>query len=418
METLPKPLIYRSRTVGVINLDGLTQEVRATLTNLVVVLGVAVFGWSAGALLLVYWVEAGVALARGIIQAPFARRDPGEMTAGQQTVRDTYIPLSSWDDKSGCVSIGPLPPIYPRNISTMLTSAVVTLIFWPIAGGLVIAAVGAEFPIGTVLLAVVGVIAGQTVGLVNYFRNDRYVENNVVSAMSRRYTIGILVLGVGGVFAISRASPPSVLFLVVAVGKLLADLAIARAEASNDPLTDWDEETLAEQIPTEEPTAVFETDRQNLLLRAAGMAPFFIFIPPYIFVGVAAVLAGLFGGIVAGVAVFALGMVIAILSLVVRIDVERGHLEYHVYPDRIVAYDRLLDAPQWSVDRTKIEETDIKPSRRDRIRPGSRTVVVSTYGDDHRLRALQRPESFVDASSSDNEERRRSMDTHRYPQGG
>jgi hypothetical protein len=402
----------------VVNVAGISGEMRAVLTNVVPVLGVAVLGWSAGALLVVYWVEAGVALACGMIKGPFAQRDPEDMTAGQQTVRDTYIPLSSWDDKSGYVSIGPLPPIYPRNISTMLTSAAVTLIFWPIAGALVIAAVGAEFPIGTVLLAVVGVIAGQTVGLVNYFRNDRYVENNVVSAMSRRYTIGILVLGVGGVFAISRASPPSVLFLVVAVGKLLADLAIARAEASNDPLTDWDEETLAEQIPTEEPTAVFETDRQNLLLRAAGMAPFFIFIPPYIFVGVAAVLAGLFGGIVAGVAVFALGMVIAILSLVVRIDVERGHLEYHVYPDRIVAYDRLLDAPQWSVDRTKIEETDIKPSRRDRIRPGSRTVVVSTYGDDHRLRALQRPESFVDASSSDNEERRRSMDTHRYPQGG
>ncbi|MFB6228100.1 MAG: DUF6498-containing protein [Halobacteriales archaeon] len=396
-----------------INRDGVTQEVRAALTNLVTVLGVAVFGWSAGALLVVYWVEAGVALVRGILQGPFARRDPEDMTAGQQTVRDTYIPLSSWDDKRGGVSIGPLPPIYPRNVSTVLNSAMVTLIFWPIAGGLVIATVGAEFPIGTVLLAVIGVVAGHTVGLIDYFRNDRYVENTVGSAMSRRYTIGIFVLGVGGVFVLSRASPPSVLFLIVAVGKLLADLAIARAEASNDPVTGWDEESLDEQVPEGEPTAVFEGNRRNLLLRAAGMAPFFILIPPYMFVGLAAVVAGLFGGLVAGVAVFAVGIVVAMLSLAVRTDVERGHLEYHVYPERIVAYDRLLDAPQWSVDRTKIEEASIKPSRLDRIRPGSRTVVVSTYGDDRRFRALRRPGAFIDASSSGSGETRRSSNTYR-----
>jgi hypothetical protein len=402
----------------VVNVAGISGEMRAVLTNVVPVLGVAVLGWSAGALLVVYWVEAGVALARGIIQGPFARRDPEDMTAGQQTIRDSYIPLSSWENKRGGVSIGPLPPVYPRNMSTVSSSATVALIFWPIAGGLIVATVGTEFPIGTVLLAVVGVVAGHAVGLINYFRNDRYLEKTVGSAMSRRYTIGIFVLGVGGMLVLSRASPPSVLFLVVAVGKLLADLAIAVAEASNDPLTRWDEESLDEQVPEEEPTAVFEPNRRDLLLRAAGIAPFFIMIPPYMFAGLAAIVAGLIGGLVVGVAVFAVGVVVVVLSMMMRTDVERGHLAYQVYPDRIVAHDGLLDAPQWSVNRNKIEEVTTEPSRLDRFRPGSRTVVVSTYGDDRRLRALRRPDAFIDASSSGSGETRRSPNTRRYPRSG
>ncbi len=391
---------------------------RAVLTNLVAVLGVAVLGWSAGALLVVYWIEAGIALVRGILQGPFARRDPGDLTAGQQTVRETYIPLSSWDNKRGGVSIGSLPPIYPRNVSTVLNSATVMLIFWPIAGAVVIATVGSAFPVGTVLLAVVGVVVGHAIGLVNYFRNDRYLENTVGSAMSRRYTIGILVLGVGGVFVLSRASPPSVLFLIVAVGKLFADLAITRAEASNDPLTEWDENSLDEQVPEGKPTAVFEANRRDLLLRAAGMVPFYSLIPPYMFAGLAAVAAGLFGGPAVGVATLAVGIVLMMLCLIVRFDVERGHLEYQIYPDQIVAYDRLLDAPQWSIDRSKIEEVIIKPSRLDRIRPGSQTVLISTYGDDRRLRALRCPDAFVDASSSATGGTRRSPNTRRYPRSG
>ena len=379
--------------------DEITREVRAGLTNLVAVLGVAVFGWSASALLVVYWVEAGVAMVRGIIQGPFAKREREDLTPGERRVRGKYTPLASWEDKRGGVSIGPLPPIYPRNMSAVLGSVIVMIIFWPIAGGLVVATVGAELPVGTVLLAVISVVAGHAVGLINYFRNDRYVENTVGSAMSRRYVIGILVLGVGGVFVLSRASPPSVLFLIVAVGKLLADLAVTRAEASNDPLTEWDEDPLEGRVPEEEPTAVFKPNRRDLLLRAAGIAPFFILIPPYMFVGLAAVFAGLIGGLVPGVAVFAVGMVMAILGLVVRIDVERGHVEYHVYPDRIIAYDGLLNASQWSIDRNVIEDVTITPSKLDQVRPGSPTVVVSTYGNDRHLRALRRPDAFVDASS-------------------
>ena len=404
----------RLRTVGVTNADGITEEVRAVLTNLVAVVGVAVLGWSAGALLVVYWVEAGVALARGFLQGPFARRDPEDLTAGQQTIKETYIPLSSWENKRGGVSMGPLPPIYPRNVSTVLNSAMVTLIFWPIAGGLVIATVGAEGPIGTVLLAVVGVVVGHTIGLVGYFRNDRYLENTVGSAISRRYTVGVLFLGVGGVFVLSRASPPSVLFLIVAVGKLLADLAVTRVETSSDPLTEWDEGS-HEQAPETEPAAVFETNRRDLLFRAAGIAPLYILIPPYLFVGVAAAVAGLFGGLVVGVTTLAVGLVVMMLSLVVRFDVERGHLEYRVYPEQVVAYDTLLDAPQWSVERRTIENVAVEPSRLDRIRPGSQTVVISTYGDDRRLRALRRPKRLVDAFDSE-EGTRRSSDTRRHLQ--
>lgn len=398
-----------------INKDGITPEVRTGLTNLVTVLGVAVFGWSAGALLIIYWIEAGVALVRGFFQGPFARREPEELTPEQQRVRGR-LPLASWENKRGGVSIGPLPPVYPRNMSAVSASIIVTLIFWPIAGGLVIATVGPELPIGTVLLAVVGVVAGHTVGLINYFRNNRYIEDTVNSAMSRRYAIGVFVLGVGGVFALSRASPPSVLFLIIAIGKLLADLVIAKAEASNETLTRWDQESLEEQIPGREPTAVFKANRRDMLLRAAGIAFLLILVPPYIFVGLAAVIVGLVSGVVVGGVAFIIAIVVTMVIILGRTAVERGHLEYHVYPDQIVAYDGLLDAAQWSVDQSKIEEVTVESSRLDRIRPGSQTVVVSTYGDDRRLHALRRPETLIDVLNSGSGETQRSLNTRRYPQ--
>jgi hypothetical protein len=119
--------MLRVRT-SVIDPDGIAGQLRAGLTNLVAVIGVATLGWSAGALLVVYWVEAGVALVRGILQGPFAKREPEDGTPEQRRVKDRYMPLSSWDDKRSGVSIGLLPPVYPRNMSGVLSSTIVMLI--------------------------------------------------------------------------------------------------------------------------------------------------------------------------------------------------------------------------------------------------------------------------------------------------
>ena len=82
------------------------------------------------------------------------------------------------------------------------------------------------------------------------------------------------------------------------------------------------------------------------------------------------------------------------LSQIVRTVVETGHLECHIYPSRIVAHDKLLDTPQWTVSRPIVTAVVVDSSWLNRIRPGNSTVTVSVCDEEHRLQALRRPMVF------------------------
>lgn len=377
--------------------DGPTRIVRAILANLVAVVGVAVLGWSVGALLVVYWVEAAVVTVRGAFQGLFAQRQPEDTAL-------TSLPGQSWDEKRGGVSFGPLPPIYPRNIHVVLSGILAMLIFWPIAGAVVVVAVESSsggIPAGSLALAVLGVIASHVVGIVEYFWTTQYTDWSVRSAMPGSYVVGVFILGIGGLSALDasgRAAPVGVLIAATTV-KLLVDLsrgALGFGLRSSPSPVDWADESLEQQVPDGDPTAVFETDRRSLLVRAPALTPLVLMAPPYAILPLLAGVIGLFVGTQAGI--LTLGAAVAVVAggRVIGVDVKRGHLEYRVYHNQVVAYDTLLEAPQWTVQRKTIENIAIVSSIFDPIRPGTPTVVVSTYGDDRRLYALARPTDFVD----------------------
>lgn len=372
------------------------RAVRATLSNAVPLFGVAALGWPAGVLLVVYWIEGGVALLRGTLQASFARQEP------EYGVIPGAVPGKALDDKRGGVSVGPLPPIYPRNARAVFAAASVLLIFWPVGAGVVAAAtVDTTVPVGPVSLAVVGVVFGHAVGLVEYLRSEQYASVSVRSALFGRSSVGVLVVGVGVVGLLSAASAPSAVLLVVVSIKFVADLSIGDHEETSDDPTEWDDDSSEVETPDGPPTATFRADRRSLLARAAGFGPLYLLVPPYLFGAIGAVGVGLLAGLGAGLLALGAAVVVTAVAVAVRTDVEVGHLEYRVYRDRIVAYDTLLDASQWALKRRTIEDATVASSVVDSIRPGTRTVVVSTFGDDRRLRALERPEAFVESVTTD-----------------
>ncbi|MEZ3117398.1 DUF6498-containing protein [Halobaculum sp. MBLA0147] len=367
--------------------DWRVRVLRSILANAGVLVGVVAFDWPAAALLVVFLIEAAVATLRGAVQGLFARRDPIE------TALDDRLPAASWSAKSGGVSIGPLPPIYPRNVPVVLGGLLAVVLFWPIAGLVVVATADTGLPLASLAVGIVGVLLGQLVAAVDYVRAARYTDDTVRSAMGRRYVAGVVVLALGGGIVLAEyGAVPAALLAGVVLAKSIVDLGEIGTETTTRDV--WEDDD--PEPPAADPVAVFAVDRRSLLVRAPGLAPLFLFVPPYLLLVFVVAVVGLLGGLWAGTAALTLAVGLVGVGRVVAVDVLRGHREYHVYPNRVVVYDRLLETPQCSVRRKTITDVHTENSLLDRVRPGSRTVVVSTVGTDHRLHALRRPAAFVD----------------------
>lgn len=371
--------------------DTITRDAHAVVSTVVILLGVVLFGWSASVLLVVYWVEAGVAIVRGAVQGLFATHSPKDLTI------DHKLPLSSWGEKRGGVSVGLLPPIYPRNVPVVIASIIVLVMLWPIAGAVVLASIDSGLPVGSVVVGGVSLVVGHSVGFGAYLANDQYTDAAVRSALLRRHVLSVLALGVGGMIIFAYASPPSALLVVVVVFKLAGDLVFSRLDSVNSR-TEWDNDPIADRVPGADPIERFRVSRMSILIRAAGYTPLYLVVPPYLLLTLGAVFAGLIGGRGVGLAVGLLAVGVTALGQVVRAAVQTAHLEYHIYPSRIVAYDTLLGTPQWTINRPTVTEVAIESSRFDRIRPGSRTAIVSVHDKEYRLQGLRRPEAFVELS--------------------
>lgn len=365
------------------------RDIYAAGSTAVVLLGVVLFGWSASALLTIYWVEAGIAIVRGTVQGLFAERTPEDLSI------DYKLPLSSWDEKRGGVSLWVLPPMYPRNAPVVVAGIIVLVLFWPLAGAMVVVSIDSSIPAGSVLVAIVSLFVGHSISFVDYILSGRYTDASVRSVLLRREAVSVFILGVGGMIVFIYASPPSNLLVAVVVVKFIGDIVYERVGSASSP-TEWEDDPLEDAVPDGDPIETFRVSRWSLLVRAAGYTPLYLLTPPYLFLICAAGLAGLIGGVGVGVAAGVGAIGVTGFGQVIRTAVETGYLEYHVYPSRIVAHDRLLDTPQWTVSRPTVTAVMIRPSWFDRIRPGNRTVVVSVYDEEYRFQALRRPKTFVE----------------------
>lgn len=385
--------------------------------NLLPVAGVLALGWNATAVLVLYWIEAGVVLVREAFEGLFAPLPTGP--AGQSYL----LPFAELQSKRGSVTpVEWLPPVYPRNVPVALNAIAFVGIFWPLVGvGLYSLGADGLLPPGaglTVAVAVVGVVVRHAVTAVESLRTGRYEAESAHSMLSQRHAVGLLVLlGLGALLSNADGSGGvGVAFLLIVATKAAFDVYEFRAGSTDGDSGDDEPSLLGRlldrvradsvgeespvEVPDGAPTARFSTDGRAVRLRAVALGVVYSVVPP---VGLvlfgSAFLAWVLSGVATAVVVVVL---VASASVVTRLLVEAvrfGHLEYRVYETDVVAYDRLLDAAQWRVPRREISEVTTGTGLLGRWIPrGTGTVRLDRRdGEAVRMAFLEDPERVSDA---------------------
>ncbi|WP_018256677.1 DUF6498-containing protein [Halomicrobium katesii] len=331
----------------------------ALLVNAVPLVGVFAFDWALFPVLVLYWIEAVAYVTRSSVEALFATRPVDDDFYGIQ------VPLERLREKRGSVTLVDwLPPIYPRNLPFALNAGwvlfglgVVAILVWGYArssgslAGLVLPGVA----VGAVI-----VVVRHAGTLSEFVRAKRYEHHSALSTFSRRRWMAVVIAGfllpIAGAGADSAGVGLTATLAVVVAAKLVADVldVMSTTDDGAQPEVEADDPIT---VPDGEPITVVGTDDRGVVLHALGLGVLLALLPPYGFlVALVSVGVGLWFGLVAAVST-----VVALVAgrAVLEIPVARlayGAVEYRVYGDVVVAYDRRLDAPQWSVARHEIAD--------------------------------------------------------------
>ncbi|WP_396613338.1 DUF6498-containing protein (plasmid) [Haloferax sp. S1W] len=349
------------------------------LSNLVLLAGVFAFGWDPRLVLLLYWFEAGLAVAREATQSLFAALPPSE--AYKPTGTRAPFPLKPLADVHGGVRLVRwLPAIYPRNIPYILLTLFPLVAFWPL-GGLLLTGVLGPFvetfvPPATLALGALAVLVSQVFQLTDWLNSGEYETVAATGGGSKKYLILVFVLAFVAPFVVGSIEAAGVaqtgLGLVVVGSKSVYDYVELRHPGFIRS-TVFTDETVGEEstveVPDGEPIAVFSTDRRAEFVSSVFSGVLFSFFGPTLFVvllgGLAGLLVGggLFGtptGPAIGAAIGVTGVVVSrVLAEFVVGWVVGAHLVYRVYPDAVVAYNTLTDEAQWLVPREEISDVSI-----------------------------------------------------------
>ncbi|WP_225333897.1 DUF6498-containing protein [Halomicrobium urmianum] len=369
------------------NADALRQRPlpRAALiaSNAVPLVGAAALDWSPAALVGLSVVEAWAVLFWTGAKVPFARKRQSHVVE-ESEYTGLFEPLRA---KRGAVDLPGLPPLYVRNLPT-----VPGLFFLgALEAGVSLVAFALTDP--TVTPAVAEVLLAGALGVFlarggefwwDYVRGGRYREGSPgeLAAGPFSHLVGFAAL-IAAVQLLSLAtdgagvSTAAALALIV-IGKIAYDLYgfwrdhahdgepllaghVAASETAVEPepvpVPDGDPE---ERLRPRRRAIAIEglaTGVRYLATGGGGRLPFFL--TPLVALG--AVVGGAVGiGAVLVVAAFA----------VVRASVYAlrfGPLEYRLYPDAVVAYDRWLDAPQAAVRYDAVREAAASPAVAGRV---------------------------------------------------
>lgn len=378
------------------------------VANAIPVVGVLALDWTVSTVLVLYWLETGVLVARGAVEGLFAGRPP----ATDPGVRSPFADLA--DKRGGLGLHGALPPLYPRNVPTAVSALWLVLIVWPL-GGVGLYVVGPDRLLApgtgpTVAVALLGIVVTDAVGLVDAVRSGRYDDRPVHAAIPQGRIVGLvaLVLAAG-----AFSTPPegatvagtSLVFGVVVAVKLLVDVGGHLATRGSVPVlsrladrTQTSAPAASVHVPSGDPTTVVRTDRTAVRLQGVGLGLVYAVTPPSGLVAfggafVAWAFLGTPEAVALGVAVLAL----SVLARVLEQELLFGHLEYRVYDEGVVAHDRLLDEPQWFVASHDVVDTRTSDGvLGERLGYGTGVLRLQRRdGDDARLVFLDDPERVL-----------------------
>ncbi len=348
--------------------------------NLLPLIGVLAWGWDLTSLLIVYWVEALGTVLLAALKSLFATQGSPAVPGEIEPLHELRAKRGGWRVRDGW------PPVYPRNIPFALS----LLGFWAVTICPItvfylswvspVAALSPSLGIGIVAL-----VAAQVSAFVfEYVGAGEYRDVSAREVLRTPAQLGLVVgtlgwLGIGG-------RPGG---LVALAGAVLAKTGASAhrfyADHVGRPIlrlgerfgTDAD---LSEPPPElESPDAPVRArvgaDSRSVLLGSIGAIGF----------GFAnrvgfATLAGFGFALVVGnlplIAVTGLAVLAVVAARVLSYYLRYGTVEYRRRGDRLVAYDRLLDAPQWIVRVDPTMDVSVRNAIADRLL-GTGTLVVS-----------------------------------------
>ncbi|MEZ3144174.1 hypothetical protein [Halobaculum sp. MBLA0143] len=342
---------------------------RSAITVLVPVAGVVGFGWRLDLVLSFYWLEVGTGAARLLFEATLAARPNSELGS---TLDPPFRRLR--EKRGGIQTPGLLPPIHPHALPTVATAGLFVSLVWLLAGAGVIAFVGADVirrHAAVVLLGAVGVTLGELVALLVNLRRRPYADLSPAAVVRLRQFLApaaFLFLVVVVVFGDGGPVDAGVPVAVVVCGRTLVGVADTVGLGRRLlPARMQPEARIGDRDPVPAgrgaPTATWRVDRRSVVAARALTGPGRVLLTRAgLLVGAIAVFVWLVldgtAGVVAAAGILAGVAVVGAASVATEADLLYGHLEYRLYDDCLVAYDRLLETPQWRVDLADVTEVE------------------------------------------------------------
>ncbi|WP_236639878.1 DUF6498-containing protein [Salinigranum halophilum] len=348
--------------------------------NLLPLVGVVALGWSLWSLLVVYWVEAFSTVVLAAVKTLFAER-------GSPGLSGQIEPLHELREKRGGWKVREeWPPIYPRNVPFALsmlgvwsvTVLPLSVLYWLSAAPPTVVSLDLFLGLGALVVA-------QVVDFVfEYIGTEEYTEVSAQEIVRTPAQLTVMLLSLG-LFAAGDRTGGLLILVGVVLAKTAASLYRFYVEHLGTPLLGLgdrlvDDEDLSEPPPELDPPesevqARVAVSATSVLLGSIWSIAFGF--ANRLGLGVLA-LSGLAIisreplWITAGL--FAIGVIAVarVLSYLFRY----GTIEYQRRGDTLVAYDTLLDAPQWVVTVGPFTEFSVKNAIADRLL-GTGTLTIS-----------------------------------------
>ncbi|WP_277556078.1 DUF6498-containing protein [Halobaculum limi] len=340
----------------------------ALLSGLVVPVGVLYLGWPIAVVLGVFVLEVWAVVFWAIVKIPFAAKRPRNMIDGDDRL------LGPLQTKRGSLTLpGPLPPVYLRNIPTLLVTAGFLA---PLEVGVTVLVFAFTDPTITtpvveqLLLGGAGVFLAEGIETVReYFLRSGFREHSARSVVlvpfKRLFGVGALLF-VAGPLQGSAVSGEAVLGLVV-IGKLCYDL--RRFQVARNPdarglfyrlygSAETEPNPVPVEVPPGEPLVRERPPRGAALFDAIYRGVTYTLTSGVLVVYLAAVFFLVFGATAVGSIALGIAAVFACVRAGSRY-LRYGTVEYRGYDGTLVVYDRLLGEPQARLERTAVTDVEV-----------------------------------------------------------